>query len=307
MPDSPGRSILPWISLFIIWTVWGSTFLGMAAAVETIPPFMMTGGRFLMAAPILIALGIPASARGNLRITWPEIRSSAMLGVILLVGGPGLVGFAQTELDSSLAALIASTSPIWMALFTAAQTHRRPNPQVFGALIMGIIGIGVMLGGPGDSVPLVPALLVLVSALFWSSGTVLSRTMPLPRSPFMATGLQLLFGGLGLNVVAGVRGEYAEFAFADISGRSWIGFAWLVIGGSLIAYSAYMYANASLPIEIVSTYAYVNPVIAVVLGAMFDNDATGPNVLIGGAIILLAVIFIVSGHIIHRQRPHPGA
>jgi drug/metabolite transporter (DMT)-like permease len=230
-----------------------------------------------------------------------------VLGVILLVGGPGLVGFAQTELDSSLAALIASTSPIWMALLTAAQTHRRPNPQVFGALIMGIIGIGVMLGGPGDSVPVVPALLVLVSALFWSSGTVLSRTMPLPRSPFMATGLQLLFGGLGLNVVAGVRGEYAEFAFADISGRSWIGFAWLVIGGSLIAYSAYMYANASLPIEIVSTYAYVNPVIAVVLGAMFDNDATGPNVLIGGAIILLAVIFIVSGHIIHRQRPHPGA
>ena len=307
MPETSGRSLLPWLSLLTIWIVWGSTYLGMSAAVETIPPFMMTGGRFLLAAPVLIAAALPSYLKGTHRLTGPEIRSSALLGVILLVGGPGLVGLSQKQLDSSLAALIVSTSPIWMALFTSLQTRRRPNPRIFGALIMGIIGIGIMLGGPGGSVPILPAIAVLVSALFWSGGTVMARVLPLPRSPMMASGLQMLFGGTGLFLVAGILGEYPEFAIGDISNRSWIGFAWLISAGSLLAFSAYSYANATLPIEIVSTYAYVNPVIAVLLGATLDNDATGPNVLIGGTVILFAVVFIVSGHIINRRRPGPGS
>jgi drug/metabolite transporter (DMT)-like permease len=112
----------------------------------------------------------------------------------------------------------------------------------------------------------------------------------------------MLFGGTALFLVAGVRGEFGNFAITSVSDRSWAGFLWLIVAGSLIAYSAYMHANATLPIEIVSTYAYVNPVLAVILGATLDNDAVGPNVVVGGTIIVLAVVFIVSGHIVRPRR-----
>lgn len=275
----------------------------MSTAVETIPPFVMTGSRFFLAAPFMFAIAAPAYLKGKMRLTWPEVRSSIFLGIVMLVGGPGLVGLSQKSLDSSLAALIVSTTPIWMALFTALQTRRKPDPRIFGALIVGIIGIGIMVGGPGGNVPLKAAFIVLISPLFWAGGTVMARTLTLPRSQFMASGLQMVFGGAALYAIAGVRGEFADLVIADISARSWTGFLWLVFAGSLLAYSAYMYANSTLPIEIISTYAYVNPVIAVILGATIDNDAIGPNVIVGGTVILLAVIFIVSGHIVQRRRP----
>jgi drug/metabolite transporter (DMT)-like permease len=235
MPLTSGSKVLPWLSLLTIWIVWSSTYLGMAAAVETIPPFLMTSGRFLLAAPILLALGIPAWRRGTLQLTAAQVRSAAFLGVLLLVGGPGLVGFAETELDSSLAALIVSIQPIWMALMAAMQRRRAPDPRIFGALVTGIIGIAIMVGGPGGSVPLVPALIVLVSTLFWSSGTVMARVLPLPQHPFVSTGLQMAFGGSALLAVAAVRGELAGFALTDVSERSWTGFFWLVLAGSLLA------------------------------------------------------------------------
>jgi drug/metabolite transporter (DMT)-like permease len=306
VPNPSGGKVLPWLSLLTVWIVGSSTYLGMAAAVETIPPFMMTAGRFLLASPILLALGIPAWRRGTLQLTAAQVRSSAILGGILLVGGPGLVSFAETELDSSLAALIVSIQPIWMALFSAVRTRRAPDPRILGALVTGIFGIAIMVGGPGGSVPLVPALIVLVSTLFWSGGTVMARVLPLPQNPFVNTGLQMFFGGVALLAVGVVRGETVGFALADVSERSWIGFSWLVLAGSLLAYSAYMHANATLPIEIVSTYAYVNPVLAVLLGATLDNDEIGPNVVIGGGIIVLAVVFIVRGHVARRGRPAPA-
>lgn len=303
MPASSGRGLLPWLSLLTVWIVWSSTYLGMATAVETIPPFTMTAGRFLLAAPILLAMGIPAWRRGTLQISGAELRSAALIGVVMLLGGPGLVGFGVKTLDSSLAALIVAMTPIWMSLFTAIQTHKAPRPAVFGALLTGLVGLGIMVGGPGGNVAIVPALLVLVSTLFWSGGTVMARFLPMPHHPFVNSGVQMLFGGLALLAVGGIRGEWDGFALADVSGRSWIGFLWLIVAGSLLAYSAYMYANETLPIEIVSTYAYINPVLAVVLGATLDNDAVGPNVLIGGGIIVLAVVFIVSGHIVRRRAP----
>jgi drug/metabolite transporter (DMT)-like permease len=301
MPASPGRGLLPWLSLLTVWIVWSSTYIGMSAAVETIPPFTMTAGRFLLAAPILIAMGIPAWRRGTFRITGPELRSVALIGVVMLLGGPGLVGYGVSKIDSSMAALIVAMSPIWMAFFTALQTRTFPRPAVLGALVTGLVGLGIMVGGPGGNVPVWPALLVFVSTLFWSGGTVMARFLPLPRHPFANSGFQMLFGGLALLAVGGARGEWAGFALADVSARSWFGFLWLIFAGSLLAYSAYMHANATLPIEIVSTYAYINPVLAVVLGATLDNDAIGPNVIIGGGIIVLSVVFIVSGHIVRRR------
>lgn len=306
MTTTSRAAIVPWLALLTIWIVWGSTYLGMATAVETIPPFMMTGARFLIAAPFLLAAAVPAAHRSLVRPTPVELRNAAALGIVLLLGGTGLVAFAETELDSSLAALIVSTSPIWMSLLTAILTRRRPDPRILGALVMGLIGIGVMVGGPGSSVPVWPSLVVLGSSLCWSSGTVGARFLPLPKNPFLISGVQMVAGGVALMLVAALRGEFTGFSLSEVSGRSWLGLLWLIVAGSLIAYSAYMYANQTLPIEIVATYAYVNPVIAVILGATLDGDAVTRNVLIGGTIIVLAVVFIVSGRLPRRSRAADG-
>lgn len=301
MPTRSGGSVLPWLSLLTIWTVWSSTYLGMSTAVESIPPFTMAAGRFLLASPILIAMGLPAWRRGTFRVSGVELRTVAFIGVLMLLGGPGLVGYGVTKLDSSTAALVVAMAPIWMAVFTALHLRRMPKAVLFGALVTGLLGIGIMVGGPGSEVPLGPALIVLVSTLFWSGGTVMSRVLPMPRHPFANSGLQMLFGGLALGTVGYLRGEWDGFSVADVTTRSWLGFLWLVVAGSLVAYSAYTHANATLPIEIVSTYAYVNPVLAVLLGALLDGDAVGPNKLLGGGIIVLSVGFIVSGHVVRRR------
>lgn len=301
MNESGRGPLLPWLSLLTIWIVWGSTYLGMSAAVETMPPFIMTAMRFFLAAPILLLLALPAWKRGEVKPTRLQMRNAAVVGVLLLLGGTGLGALAQRYLDSSFAALLVSLAPIWMAMFASIKTRVMPQGKVIGALIVGLIGIGIMVGGPGAGhVSITGVLILLISSLAWCYGTVESRFMDLPRHSFLSSSTQMLAGGASLLVLAIFFGEYQELDIAAISTKSWMGFIWLVFAGSLIAYSAYMYANKTLPIEIVSTYAYVNPVIAVILGASLDGDPIGPNVMIGGAVILSAVVFIVSGHVTRR-------
>lgn len=295
-------ALLSWLALLTIWIVWGSTYLGMAAAVETIPAFLMTGCRFLIAAPLMFVAAFPTLRNGKVKPTWVEIRNAALLGVVLLLGGTGLVAMAETEIDSSQAALIVSTSPIWMSLMAALITRQKPTIHVIGALVIGIIGIVIMVGTGSGSAPIGWLLMVLASSLCWSGGTVISRFVPLPKNAFLISAIQMVAGGVALLLVAAARGEFHGFTLDQISGKSWTGFLWLVIAGSLIAYTAYMYANQTLPIEIVSTYAYVNPVIAVILGATLDGDVISSRVLIGGAVIVFAVVFIVSGQLPGRKR-----
>lgn len=301
MNESSRGALLPWLSLLTIWIVWGSTYLGMKVAVETIPPFFMTSMRFFTAAPILLLFAIPAWRRGEIHVTREQLRSAVIVGVLLLLVGTGLGALAQRYLDSSFAALMVSLSPIWMSLFTALKTGVAPDRKVLGALVVGLIGITIMVGGPGSGhISLFGVALILVSSLGWSFGTVQSRFMPLPHHSFVSSGLQMLAGGTALMILSMSVGEWRELDVAAISGQSWLAFGWLVLAGSLLAYSAYMHANRTLPIEIVSTYAYVNPVIAVFLGASLDGDPIGPNVIVGGTVILLAVVFIVSGHLTRR-------
>lgn len=301
MNESSRRQLLPWLSLLTVWIVWGSTYLGISAAVETMPPFLMTAMRFFLAAPILLAFAVPAWRRGEIQLTRAHLQSAAIIGVLLLVGGTGLGSLAQRSLDSSFAALMVSLSPIWMSLFTALKTRVMPERKILGALVVGLIGITIMVGGPGSGhVAITGVILILVSTILWAYGTVQSRFMELPQNSFVSSGLQMLAGGMALSLVALILGEWQELEIAAISTKSWTGFAWLVVAGSLIAYNAYMYANRTLPIEIVSTYAYVNPLIAVFLGSTLDGDPIGPNVIIGGTVILMAVVFIVSGRFTRR-------
>lgn len=302
MNESGRGPLLPWLSLLTIWIVWGSTYLGMNAAVQTIPPFIMTAMRFYLAAPIILLVALPAWKRGEIRLTRRQVANTGLIGVLLLLGGTGLGALAQRYLDSSFAALMVSLSPIFMNLFSAFKLRKSPDTKLLGALVVGLLGIAIMVGGPGSGhVSLLGVFIILVSIVLWAYGTVISRFMDLPHNSFVTSGLQMLFGGTALMLLAIPFGEYQELDIASISQRSWLGFTWLVIAGSLLAYTAYLYANKTLPIEIVSTYAYVNPVIAVLLGATIDGDPVGPNVLIGGSVILFAVVFIVSGHITRRS------
>lgn len=302
--DSSRRStLLPWLALLTVWIGWGSTYLGMNAAVETIPPLMMTALRFFLAAPILIAFAIPAWRRGEINLTARQVGSSAFVGILMLVMATAMVGVSQRHLDSSFTSLLISVAPIWMALFTAIHLRKRPSIKVLGALIVGLIGIGVMAGGPGSGeISVLWTIIAASTTIAWSLGTVSSRYLDLPKHPTLSSGLQMAIGGGVLIVLSGIFGEWQEMDFTAVSTRSWTGLLWLVIVGSLISYSAYMYANRTLPIEIVSTYAYVNPMVAVALGATLNSEPVGANVLIGGTVILMAVVFIVSGHVARPRR-----
>lgn len=302
MQTSERGGLLPWLALITVWIGWGSTYLGMTAAVETIPPLLMTALRFFLASPVLIAFAIPAWRRGEIHLTARQVVSAGITGLLMLVLATAVVGVTQQHLDSSYTSLLISVAPIWMSVFTAIHLRKKPSGKVFGALVVGLIGIAIMAGGPGaGEISVFWTIVAASTTIFWSLGTVASRYLDLPQHPTLSSGLQMLIGGGILVMLSGLFGEWQQLEIGEVSNRSWAGLLWLVIVGSLIAYSAYMYANRNLPIEIVSTYAYVNPVVAVFLGWSLDGDVIGPNVLIGGTVILMAVIFIVSGHVTRRK------
>ncbi|WP_406288620.1 EamA family transporter [Embleya sp. NBC_00896] len=292
---------LPWIALGIVWIVWGSTYLGIRYTVETIPPMLAAGVRFLVAGLLMFAFVAPRHARGADRPTWPHLRSAAIIGCLLLVGGNGLVSVAEQHLDSGLAALIVATVPVWMVLINAIVTRTRISASVVFALLLGTIGIAVLVGGPGGDVHVGSVVLILIASVLWAAGSVYARGAPLPRHPLLTTSIEMIAAGVVLLVIATVRGEPGRVVVADISTASWLGLTWLILAGSMVAFSAYVYANATLPNDTVATYAYVNPVIAVLLGALIGRESIGPNVYLGGAVIVVSVVLIVGGRF--RKRP----
>lgn len=300
-------SLLPWLALITVWILWGSTYFGIQLAVDTIPPLLMAGVRFLIAGAALFAIVGPRHARGAHRPTKRHLRSVVLIAALLLVGGNGLLSIGETSVDSGLAALIVATVPVWMILINAAVTRTRITAAMVLALVLGTVGVGVLVGGPGAHVDVGGATVVLIASLSWAAGSVYARSAPLPSHPLVVTSLEMIAGGLLLIIAAAVTGEFGHLDPATISAGSIAGFLWLVVAGSMIAFTAYIYANATLPNDTVATYAYVNPVVAVVLGVLLGDETLGPNVLLGGSVIVSAVVLIVGGkavaqHISRRTR-----
>jgi drug/metabolite transporter (DMT)-like permease len=295
--------LLPWAALGTVWILWGSTYLGIRYAIETIPPLVSAGARFLTAGLLMFAFVGPRHARGAQRPTWRHLRSAAIIGGLLLVGGNGLVTLGEQHLDSGLAALIVATVPVWMVLINAVVTRTRVSGSVLVALVLGTLGIGVLVGGPGGDVHVGAAGMILFACVLWAAGSVYARTAPLPGHPLVVASLEMITAGIVLLGIAAVRGEFGRLAIGDISAASWFGMAWLVFAGSIVAFSAYMYVNSVLPNDTVATYAYVNPVIAVLLGAGIARESVGPNVYLGGAIIVASVALIVGGRFRARRPP----
>ncbi|MEW1698651.1 EamA family transporter [Streptomyces sp. NPDC091278] len=295
-PSVPVRRITGavWVALGIVYVVWGSTYLGIRIVVETMPPFLSAGTRFVTAG--LLLAGIIAWRRGPeaLKVTRRELGSAVLVGLLLILGGNGLVVLAETSIPSGLAALLISVVPAWVVLLKAT-SGQRPTAGGLAGVLLGLAGLAVLtLPGLSGEVKTSGVLLVVMATLLWSVGSFSSARLPMPKDPFTASAYEMIAGGLGGLLVGLVRGEQRGLDLAAISGRSWVALAGLVVFGSLIAFTAYAWLLRAAPLSLVATYAYVNPVVAVALGALVLNEALTWSIVLGGAIVVGGVWLIVS-------------
>ncbi len=304
------------IALLIVYVVWGSTYLGIAVMIETLPPLLAAGVRYVTAGLLMLG-AITAHARFRRRAqraerpTAAHWRSAFVVGSLLLLGGNGGVVLAELFIPSGVAAVLVATMPIWLAVFDAVLSRRRPSGLVIGGLIAGIVGVVILLApveGVDDLNPL-GIVLVIGATVSWAAGSLYARRAPLPRSQLLATGIEMLGGGIMLIVAGALLGEIGRTNVDDFSVRSLLAVAYLIIFGSIVAFTAYTWLLANVPVSTVGTYAYVNPIVAVALGAVFRSEPITPRTLVAAAIIIGAVVAMVSGRPREAEpaEPVPGA
>jgi drug/metabolite transporter (DMT)-like permease len=276
-----------------IYIIWGSTYLAIRFAIETIPPFLMGGVRFLTAGAILYAFARARGAAPPSRAHW---RPAIIIGGMLLLGGNGGVILAERMVPSGLAALVIATVPLWMVLLNWLRGDGvRPTAGVALGLGLGVAGIGLLVG-PGETAgmgvnPIGVVVLVLAS-LSWSIGSLYSRRARLPADPLVATAIEMLAGGGLLIALGTVTGEVGQIQFGQMTPRSVFALGYLIVFGSLVAFSAYVWLlRVSTPAR-VSTYAFVNPVVAVLLGWALAGETLTPPMLLAAALIVTAVVLI---------------
>ena len=284
-----------WIALIALYIVWGSTYLGIKVAIETIPPFFHAAVRFLVSGLLILAW---QKASGQEFPTRPQWKSTFIIGNLLLLGGNGLVSWAEQFIPSGIAALIIASVPLSLVILEALRPGGvKPTWQAIVGLVIGFIGIFILAGPAeisGSTTDLNPfGVIALLSAtILWAMGSIYSKSADLPKSSLMTTGAEMLMGSIGLLVVSVLTGELNGWNPAEVSGRSLAGLAYLITIGSIIGFGSYIWLLANAPISLVATYAYVNPIVAVILGYLFGNEALEPRIYLATAIIIGAVIFI---------------
>jgi drug/metabolite transporter (DMT)-like permease len=286
-----------WICLLIVYVVWGSTYLAIRVGVETMPPLLMAAARSLVAGLIMFPLGLRRRRSAPPGSRWPsgvQWRACATAGVLLLVG-QGVVGVAERTIPSGLAALLVATVPLWLLGLDAGLNRARLGLAPLAGLLLGLAGVALLssLGGGSGHVPIAGVLTVIGAAGLWALGTMTARRGTFPSSPVLATGMELLAGGVALLVLAAVTGEFGSLHLSHVSAGSWIALGYLIVIGSIVAFSAYGIAIRALPTPTVATYAYVNPVIAVLLGALILGEQLTPAMIGGGVLVVGAVVLVV--------------
>ena len=295
-----------WAALVVVYVVWGSTYLAIRVADESLPPLVMASVRYLIAATVLFPLVTGeqvgrASAADEppkhrpLSLPSPrQLAGCALVGVLMLACGNGGVSWAERTVPSGLAALLLASVPLWMVIADRTLTRAVPSRLAILALVVGFGGIVVLSRPGGRHVPYTGIAVILVAAICWAVGSVIGRKVPQPTSPLVATTFQMLAGGLALAVVASISGEVSSFDARAVTLRSWLALAYLIGPGSVLALNCYTTALRLLPTPIVSTYAYVNPIIAVVLGWLILGEKVSVFTVIGGALVVTAVVLVVT-------------
>ena len=282
-------------AFFAIYVVWGSTYLAIRYAVETIPPLIVAGFRHIVAGVLLLGW---AYARGY-RPTRREWRASAILGVLYFVIGHGSLHWAETVVPSGWAALLIASEPIWIAVLAAVASHgERLTGKTIIGLLLGIAGVALLVGeetASGQRAVVIGSIAILIGTLSWSVGVIYSRTSSLPRNAPARAGMPEIVGSLILLTVAGFTGEFSQLHIANVTSRSAFSLLYLITFGSIITFSAYTWLLDHVSPTLVSTHTYANPVIAVLLGWLWAGEVINLRVLEAGLLTLVAVFLISRG------------
>jgi drug/metabolite transporter (DMT)-like permease len=299
---APARAV--WIPLGIVYIAWGSTYLGIRVMDRTIPPFLGAGVRFLAAG--LLMFVVLAVWRGRLpRVTRRELASLAVVSVLLLTAGNGGVTFAERHVPSGLAALLVASMPLWI-LVIRTLAGDRPRRATLGGLAIGFVGVGLLVlrGGQEQGVSVPHMLFVVGAALCWALGSWLAGRLPMPSDVTAGTAIEMLIGGAVLIGLSPLSGENWSALAAHASADSLLALGYLALFGSILAFTAYVWLLQHAPISQISTYAYVNPVVAVALGAVVLGERITAITLLGGAIIVVAVAVVIRAE--SRRSTAPG-
>lgn len=284
-----------WTILGALYFVWGTTYLGIEKVNETMPTLLGAAIRFLFAGSVLFAW---SSLRTRERTTPRQWRAAGIVGVFLLLGGNALVAVSENMgTPTGIVSLIIALIPLWLALFDRVILRSAPlGWRVVVGLVGGFIGATVLIqtNASSGNAPLGGMLVAVAATLCWTAGSLYARTAPLPSAPLLGSGMQQLVGGAVILVVAVGIGELGEFDLGAISGASWLGLAWLIVAGSFVGFSCYLWLLRNVRTSLVSTYAYVNPIVAVTLGWLVLSEPLTGRLFVSGAIVLASVATIVS-------------
>lgn len=295
-------------ALGIVYVVWGSTYLAIRYVVETMPPFLAAGTRFLCAGGILFAF---MQWRSPQRLTLEQWRSAALIGALLLLGGNGLVCWAEQSIPSGVAALIVATVPLWFALLDwLVLGGPRPTFMTATGLVIGLAGVWMLVRpapGAAKNVNVLGVAALIAACIAWSFGSLLTKRVRLPANTFVSTAMQMLCGGAALVLASGLLGEWSRVDFAAISARSVWSLAYLIFFGAILAFSAYVWLLQATTPAMVATYAYVNPVIAILIGWIFGDQELSPSVFVASGLIVFAVVLITTWGKAGRSVKAPAA
>jgi drug/metabolite transporter (DMT)-like permease len=280
-----------------IYLIWGSTYLAIGFAVQTMPPFLMGGIRFMIAGALMYGwLRWRGEAHPTNLIHW---RSAAIVGGLLLLGGNGGVVWAEQTVPSSVTALLIATVPMWIVLVDWLRPKGiRPNRWIVGGVALGLTGIVILIGPQnflqGNQSDLIGPIVLVFASLSWAIGSVYSRLAALPSSPLMGTAMEMFAGGALLTILGTLTGEWGRLDLAGISAKSWVSLVYLILFGSLIGFTSYIWLLKVTTPARAATYAYVNPVVAVFLGWALNNEPITFQTIIAATIIITAVALIIS-------------
>lgn len=282
------------VAFIAVYFVWGTTYLAIKYAIETIPPFLMMGMRSLIAGTVLYTWG---RLRGDANVSRKELPSLILIGSLFFLIGHGVLAWAQQTVPSGVAALLIASEPIIIALFEPLFTKegRVGKRTVFGMLI-GVSGIAVLVMPQGfdfKNANVIGSFGVLIGACSWASGAIYSRVVRLPRSPLITGGLQLLFGGVFLILVSSMLGEWSAFTFSRVTIQSWLGLVYLILFGSIITFSAYTWLLSITSATRISTHTFINPVVAVIVGWAFGGEALTTEMLVATVLIVISVYLVL--------------
>ena len=290
------RNLILLIAAFAaVYIIWGSTYLGIKYALDTIPTFLMAGFRFTVAGTVLFL--IARFSKGYETPKLSQWRTPVIVGAFLLLGGNGGVVIAEHYVSSSLTALLVATVPFWVVLFSWLFKGERPNLMVIGGLLIGFVGVWMLIpasNGSEGSSQLFGAIMLIAASASWALGTLYGSRGETVKSPILNAAMQMLSGGAMLLLVGTVTGEWAKFDINAISRTSWIALIYLIVIGAIVAYTAYSWLLKNASPAMVSTYAYVNPAIAVFLGWAIAGETLTGKMLLGAAIIIGSVALITA-------------